>query len=1298
MVQSPEEILKEIRSGKLGSKVQTPEDILNEIRSGSKKSTTSSTPKITPTSTQSPEAILNEIRSGKNNVKTAKKSLWKSATDLLIGSEKNFAKDMGQAIYFKFGGNKAIEETSKKYLDSGNQLLNLAKREKNPERKKYLLGIAADSFKSAGATTDDIAGEIRSNSQIMGDAGGVLLDVLSMGTYSKAGIVGTKAVTSGLQRGVPTVVKGIVKEVTTKAGEAAVKRSGKEIAKTILKDSLLGSTYGLITTVQEKDATLKDYLTNAAAGAVVGAVLPPVIGGTTKLGIKGTKFVAGQAGKVIDKTAVELEKYATKEAPVIGGRFYEKVSAANKPLLEKAAEKTASGIRIAQAIPGKIATQMLDKYSSLGVFMAKAKRLGVETPDLVDMAQATRYRATGKAENKLDDYLVMQKKYGNEWASVKEYSHYLDDLDRLANDNVIAGNRTVDDVTADLIKLQESIPPEMLAKVKDGQRELQMFLNNELIDAVDSGRLSPEQFKLIKQAHPNYIPHDVLDFLDIDVSAGMGKTMNVSKSGIEKAVGSARQIDDIDNAVTRRLYRQSLLNEKNKTMKAIIDVGKEMGAEGGLRDLRTEEKVTRRIQILKEIKQTNQDLKPIFNDLKKNFASDKETLANIHALEKDLVEIAGMRDEEFNRFFNGDEIVPTLKPSRGFKTGVPVVDKLPQPLFKIAQDIKRGVKYNPFELEKLYNDGVLERNGFSSIENFVKYIKEPASITPAKVVQSLKQEDLSKLIALQTKLEKLVPKIERAKNIDKRGINDAFRYLEGTINELTQKKESLQAKLPEVADIKIKAVDIPEGFQKVSYFNNGVREDWIVPDDIGRAIKNLDGEQANAVMRWMDNSFLGKAITTPANILRKVSTTMNPVFALFRNPTRDAQTAILTATDDYSKGLIKTITGRNDEGLYRLARSEGAFQGSIYREMLTPEQILKQKAWENETGWVKKLTRPDKILEAWGQKMEEFTRIQVFSGALANGKTAQEAAKMARNATVDFGKSGNSLQVLNRVIPFLNARVQGFSNLGSAFVKDPTKASRVLMWTAAYPQAVLTAYNSRYESYDGILDSEKRKYWIVMVGEKKGKDIKGKTTMIPNYIKIPKGEAQQAVSNTVERVSTVGRQKYPESTKAFMGKLIGDISPVTDSSIWPAGAQQVVEVMTNHSFYRGKPIEGQWTYINGKAYETANIEPRYRTTVSTSEAAKMIGNVLNWSPAKIDYVIKIGIIGDVINALDIPITLKEKDKTGFEKASQIPIVSGVVGSTSYEQDQAKKKYEAEKTKQKNTVKIERALQKEKQKK
>lgn len=248
------------------------------------------------------------------------------------------------------------------------------------------------------------------------------------------------------------------------------------------------------------------------------------------------------------------------------------------------------------------------------------------------------------------------------------------------------------------------------------------------------------------------------------------------------------------------------------------------------------------------------------------------------------------------------------------------------------------------------------------------------------------------------------------------------------------------------------------------------------------------------------------------------------------------------------------------------------------------------------------------------------------------------------------------------------------------------------MWTAAAPTALLFAHNNKYESYKSIPDYEKRQNWIIMVGQHEGNDITGKKMLIPNYVKIRKGEAQIAVAAILERMLNIGsgNKEFIEDTNKFLLNLVGDISPITESSLLPAGVQQLVEVKSNYSFFKQGQIEPDYIKKDGKWYKTNEIEPMYRSSeLATSEVAKGLGKIFNWSPYKIDHVIKVGIINDLIRMYDITVKGFRTTEDGkFQKATELPLLKSVIGASTYGASQREKDAEQKKILETTTRKIE----------
>ncbi len=1068
------------------------------------------------------------------------------------------------------------------------------------------------------------------------------------------------------EKGSKVAIKSVTKNILT-----SIKNRGiKNIAKTVARDAGVGAGYGVATEMQNKQSTLGSIAKSGLTGAIIGSTLPHLIGGTAKIVGKGISLSNKQIAKAAESVASKLEKYVeeskvpkiitTKETPLISTAL-EKTPINLKVNL---ASKTAAGLRTALAIPSAFRNTILDKYDPIVSFNEKANKEGATIHDLEEAVRGTKHRAGGIATEQLNEYTGMIKNYGKDnWNNIKEYARLLDDTDRLNRGNAIVGkiinkngteikvSRTAEDVANEMSQLKSRLNPEQMAIVEKGQKDLNIFYDNILKTAVESGRITPESYAAMKKAHPNYALREVADYINQSAGQGKGNSFNVTRSGYYKAEGSVRELSDLDVATVRYLYKEALQNEKNTAMGKIMSAIKNMGVG---KALRTAENVKARTEAFKKLSIEKQNKNTLINQIKELSVFGKKAEIKI------------------------EETIESKKGSKEIK--------------KLIKSIKEADK----ERTSLLDEAQTLASEFEPTTPIKKLI------TKAETQDKNVKTKLIQLKKLQEKInfEKTLTFAQQT-DVVKR-IRETSKQIVEMVNKSKTTAKELWAEAKSASDVAIKGVDIPEGYEKMSYFNNGIREDWLVPSDVGRALKHMDGESSGFILKWLNNTkdasenIFTKGLRTlstfSATAIKNLAVNWNIVFGGFSNPMRDIQTVQLTSNaslKDIGESLLKTITGKHDPELIKLAEKSGALQGNIFKEYSSPEEIL-MNVLNDDTGvkGIKNIIKhPLKAIESVGQKMETMTRLAVFKRELLRGSPLDQAAKAARNATVDFSKSGSITEIINKFVPFLNARIQGFSNLLSAVKKNPTRATRVLLWTAAYPAVLLSAYNNRYKSFTNVPDYEKRKYWILMVGESNGRSLNGTSIKIPHYVKIPKGEAQQAVSNVTDRVLDLSKNKYPDSTNKFLYNLFKDFSPVTESSILPAGGQQAVEVLTNYSFFKDAPIVPEYIQIGNKWIKSSEIPSKEQYNDKTSEIAKYIGEALGWSPIKVDYIIKQGLLNDVIRLYDLP--FKGFKGTGtFEKTSELPLARTILGVSNYGESLRKTAYEEEQKKIKNTKRIE----------
>ena len=354
----------------------------------------------------------------------------------------------------------------------------------------------------------------------------------------------------------------------------------------------------------------------------------------------------------------------------------------------------------------------------------------------------------------------------------------------------------------------------------------------------------------MKEAHPNFIPHNVI-FDKIEKSY-IKSSLNVSESGIKKAFGSIRKIEDPWDAMAAR---RLLINRKvaqNNLMKSLTRNGETYGL-NGFRPLQTSKSVMRKKELLTSLKDKTQ-LKEQLKLLKLDKKLDSKIKKNISSLKKEAI-------SEYN---------------------------------KISKKIDITSEEIPIDLQKNFDK-------FNSIIN--------------KIENNFEASNLSKDVISGIKDEIYKIKTDR-KNT----------WLEAL---------KLSAKKPK------------SGETTINLFNDGIKETWVVPEDIAIAIKGTDVIPPTGIL---------KALSTVNKIFKQLTTQLNPEFAI-PNFARDRQTMMLTADSIIQEMAIRTkVTPKevnlSSKELQELWAKEGGIGSNVYKD--GDEAIFKEL---EKTGIVKFLKR-----------------------------------------------------------------------------------------------------------------------------------------------------------------------------------------------------------------------------------------------------------------------------------------------------------------------------------------------------
>ena len=432
-----------------------------------------------------------------------------------------------------------------------------------------------------------------------------------------------------------------------------------------------------------------------------------------------------------------------------------------------------------------------------------------------------------------------------------------------------------------------------------------------------------------------------------------------------------------------------------------------------------------------------------------------------------------------------------------------------------------------------------------------------------------------------------------------------------------------------------------EGYDKISFFQKGEKVEYEVPALVAKEMKNLNsvmGDSAELIMNIFG---------APVKALRAGATTSNPIFAV-SNLVRDQIQTIFTGNLKASlNGLgpalqVVTGVGKNADAL-RAELARNGVIGSSYRQTYGFKHGDLVKELQGEYGkhhpiikTAQKLRHPIETLADVIGKTEEFTRAQQYFGTDGDSVTKAQAAK---NNTLNFSRGGSAVRVLNRIIPFLNAGVQGGRSTVNTFKTRPVHSTVATVAMGGLMYAIVGQnQGENKEVWDRIPESEKKTNIIIV---NKNSHYDEKTGRVEGVIKIPIPQYLYPLSDAVSNF-----KGKPEDAIRIGGDIFTAISGVDAENpvnqLTPTAAKPFVEAALNKNSFSGKELVSE--YDKNKAPEDKGA--KYSTGFARQMAqltgvdAPIIDNFIqNWSG---------GLGRDLAkNLTDNP--NNEKDGGGFSK-------------------------------------------------
>ncbi len=389
--------------------------------------------------------------------------------------------------------------------------------------------------------------------------------------------------------------------------------------------------------------------------------------------------------------------------------------------------------------------------------------------------------------------------------------------------------------------------------------------------------------------------------------------------------------------------------------------------------------------------------------------------------------------------------------------------------------------------------------------------------------------------------------------------------------------------------------------------------------------------------------FLFRVMAMPAQLLRK-AITLSPLY-MAKQLFRDSLAAPILSGADFIPvlGVLSELRGSAKEKLEK----RGIVGGQYFRGTSEDLSMILREISDGQPGWMKALGR----FEAMGMEADALTRRAQYNSYIEQGLSEMEATLMALES-MNFNKRGASpsVHVLNSLIPFFNAQIQGLNVMykamsGNMPFNDQLRIREKMLQRGGMMAAATFAYAVMMEddeAYKNATPDQKYGNWFIR--------LPGMDEPIKVPVPFEIGYVFKAIPEALYNSMTT-EHGGEEAVKAFKQILLQTIPGGSSYGI-PQAVKPLIEVGLGKSFYTGRDI---------LSAREKDLLPEQQYRVNTSEAAKLVGSTLGISPIKIEALVS-GYTGTMglafLQAISLGVPSKETPERAVMRLSEYPIVGG----------------------------------------
>lgn len=393
----------------------------------------------------------------------------------------------------------------------------------------------------------------------------------------------------------------------------------------------------------------------------------------------------------------------------------------------------------------------------------------------------------------------------------------------------------------------------------------------------------------------------------------------------------------------------------------------------------------------------------------------------------------------------------------------------------------------------------------------------------------------------------------------------------------------------------------------------------------------------------------------PARVFRAGTTGLRPTFGLITNPLRDLQTLYMNSQTNVNAlhlfgGWLKSIV---DAGFRRVGvNTKDPYLDAFIKlggEMAQPlgqdiEQT-RRAARELFQGRIIRTLDPRNIFDfireilqfpETGSRVAELREVAKQVGwKPGEPMTFDQSLKLllaAKEVTTDFTAAGSLSRVINQMIPFYNAAIQGPRANIRAAKRNPKRFILKGLLGVTIPTLLLWWNNKDEEWYKEMPARDKFSFWYFPA-----------EVIDETLVRIPRAfEIGQVFGSMPEAFIDAWYRQDPEAVNEWFGTFLEVSSPLALPVLLDEGFEQAL----NRDVYWDRPIVPQ-------AMEKKASEEQYDEY--TTSLAVTLGDIFNVSPKRIDHGIRGlfgNVAGDILEAVNLGAEGRERETT----SADIPLV------------------------------------------